>query len=262
MSIKPKKPTRLPPPPPLPPKIINSEFGDADSECGASSRSFYSSRSLQPQSKPDIAVNHGSCRSESSYQVGSSICRNCVINSLSAASFCQLVHYVTPPNVNCRHRRCHIQEYTDHSHSCSPVHQHSVTPSIAQPTRLMVEQQNKPLPPVPPVPPPVIQVPVPPVCQDKTITRVTSQAGLQTPLPSSNIPPPLPRTRSYTLKCAACINTITPIDSTGETVHVVSQGKDYHIQCFCCASCRSTLVDKNPSLVDNQLLCQACYVRR
>jgi len=65
-------------------------------------------------------------------------------------------------------------------------------------------------------------------------------------------------------KCHACSGPITPVpDGTGETVRVVSMGRDFHVDCYHCEECNLQLTDEPKQRcypLDGRLLCYGCHM--
>jgi len=67
-------------------------------------------------------------------------------------------------------------------------------------------------------------------------------------------------------KCHACGGPITPVpDGTGETVRVVSMGRDFHVDCYHCEDCNLQLTDEPNQRcypLEGRLLCYGCHMKR
>jgi len=67
-------------------------------------------------------------------------------------------------------------------------------------------------------------------------------------------------------KCFACGGPITPVpDGTGETVRVVSMGRDFHVDCYHCEECNMQLTDEPNQRcypLDGRLLCYGCHMTK
>jgi len=67
-------------------------------------------------------------------------------------------------------------------------------------------------------------------------------------------------------KCHACGGPITPVpDGTGETVRVVSMGRDFHVDCYHCEDCNLQLTDEPNQRcypLEGRLLCYGCHMNR
>jgi len=67
-------------------------------------------------------------------------------------------------------------------------------------------------------------------------------------------------------KCHACGGPITPVpDGTGETVRVVSMGRDFHVDCYHCEECNLQLTDEPNQRcypLEGQLLCYGCHMNK
>lgn len=67
-------------------------------------------------------------------------------------------------------------------------------------------------------------------------------------------------------KCHACGGPITPVpDGTGETVRVVSMGRDFHVDCYHCEECNLQLTDEPNQRcypLEGRLLCYGCHMNK
>merc|ERR1719318_58369 len=62
-------------------------------------------------------------------------------------------------------------------------------------------------------------------------------------------------------RCAVCENLIMPSNDRGETVHIVSMQKSFHVECYKCEDCEtllSTQEGRGCYPIDGHLLCQRC----
>lgn len=68
---------------------------------------------------------------------------------------------------------------------------------------------------------------------------------------------------TYSPRCGACKKPIIPQKETGETVRVVANDKNYHIECYVCEGCCCQLTDepdKRCYPLNDHLLCKKCHI--
>ncbi|XP_077983520.1 uncharacterized protein LOC144438325 isoform X2 [Glandiceps talaboti] len=71
--------------------------------------------------------------------------------------------------------------------------------------------------------------------------------------------------KQFAPKCAACGESITPVQGSDETVRVVSMNKDFHVECYRCEDCGIELTDEQEKWCypyDDHLLCYKCHIER
>ncbi|XP_033625963.1 Wilms tumor protein 1-interacting protein homolog isoform X3 [Asterias rubens] len=71
--------------------------------------------------------------------------------------------------------------------------------------------------------------------------------------------------KMFAPKCAACLDAITPVEGTMETVRVVSMNKDFHVECYRCLDCGLQLSDEDGRRcypLHDDLLCYTCHIQR
>eukprot|EP00794_Sanderia_malayensis_P015240 gene15240-16814_t len=69
----------------------------------------------------------------------------------------------------------------------------------------------------------------------------------------------------FSPRCAACQKLILPENEKGETVHIVSMQKNFHVTCYKCEDCGSLLSSEDGQgcyPLDGHLLCQTCNGKR
>ncbi|CAF1066321.1 unnamed protein product [Adineta steineri] len=75
---------------------------------------------------------------------------------------------------------------------------------------------------------------------------------------------------TYAPRCAKCTDPICPDDGCDETIRVIAMNKNFHIECYRCKDCQSSLSDEQTTallggccpLPDGTLLCYRCRMRR
>ncbi|CAF1120102.1 unnamed protein product [Adineta ricciae] len=75
---------------------------------------------------------------------------------------------------------------------------------------------------------------------------------------------------TYAPRCAKCAYPICPEDGSSETVRVIAMNKNFHVECYRCEDCQSSLSDEQTTallggccpLPDGTLLCYRCRIRR
>ena len=69
----------------------------------------------------------------------------------------------------------------------------------------------------------------------------------------------------FSPRCAVCENLIMPTTESGETVHIVSMHKNFHVECYRCEDCGASLSSEGGHgcyPLGKHLLCQDCNTAR